>query len=164
MVGFNFAPIGWAQCNGQLLPIAQNTALFALLGTFYGGDGRTTFALPDLRGRVPLNQGQGPGLTDRTIGERAGEEAVTLTASAMPLHTHAALTNGLGPTTAKPAEAVWTAVGRSSSPPYGPATQFQQMSPLALTESGSSGPHNNRQPYLVVNFIIALQGEFPSRG
>jgi microcystin-dependent protein len=164
MVGFNFAPIGWAQCNGQLLPIAQNTALFALLGTFYGGDGRSTFALPDLRGSVPMNQGQGPGLSERTIGEMGGADTVTLSAAEMPLHTHAALTNGIGPTTANPAEAVWTAVGRSASPPYGPATNLQTMSPQALSVSGSGMPHNNRQPYLVVNFIIALQGEFPSRG
>jgi microcystin-dependent protein len=164
MVGFNFAPTGWAQCNGQIMPLSQNTALFSLLGTQYGGDGKSTFALPNLQGSAPMNQGQGQGLTERYVGETGGEETVTLIQTEMPAHTHVARANGDGPTTSDPANAIWTAVDRTAAPPYGPATNLVPMNPMALSVAGGSMPHNNRQPYLTVNFIIALQGIFPARG
>jgi microcystin-dependent protein len=157
----NFAPTGWAQCNGQLLPISQNTALFSLLGTFYGGDGKSTFALPDLQGCSPMHQGQGPGLTDRFLGEAGGSETITLLESEMPGHTHAAnATPGLA-AARDPSNA---ALARSRNGyAYAPAASLVPMSPLAMGVAGSSFPHNNRQPALVLNFIIAMQGVFPPR-
>lgn len=158
----NFAPSGWALCNGQLLPIAQNTALFSILGTTYGGDGRTTFALPDLRGRVPVHPGQGAGLSNYTIGQAAGTEMVTLTQNQMPIHGHTFVPGCTTdpPSTNSPENAV-------------PAVQDAQvfggeanagMRPANSNTAGGSQPHENLQPYLCVNFIIALQGIFPSRG
>lgn len=158
--GGNFAPRGWAFCDGQLLPISQNTALFSLLGTTYGGDGRTTFALPDLRGRSPLHQGQGPGLSSRQLGEPAGVENVTLTQSQIPVHTHALASGGA---------AVATNPGGNrfgqpaSAKIYGPATSMVPMSAAAIGSAGQNQAHGNRQPYLVLSFIIALQGIFPPR-
>jgi microcystin-dependent protein len=156
LVGFNFAPRGYALCNGQLLSIAQNTALFSLLGTTYGGNGQTTFGLPDLRGRVSLHQGQGPGLSSQTIGEVAGVETVTLTTNQIPQHSHQTLANaGLG-STAKPAGAV-AAQGGS----YSPTSDGTRLADSAT--AGGNQPHSVMQPYLVLNWVIALQGLFPSR-
>lgn len=161
MVGFNFAPRGWAFCNGSLLSIAQNDALFALLGTIYGGDGQTTFALPDLRGRIPLNQGQGPGLTNRVIGEAGGAESVTLIEGQMPAHSHQMwiATNGTRTSAANGnllAGGEADIYSRSATPSVG-------LAPSQLASAGSSLPHDNMQPVLAVNFIISLEGIFPSR-
>ena len=158
----NFAPTGWALCNGQLLPISQNTALFSLLGTTYGGDGKTNYALPDLQGRAPAFWGQGPGLSDRVIGETGGATVVTLLESEMPAHSHSLkATAGLA-ASRDPAN---NALARSRN---GMAYQSSgnpdvQMAPEAVGISGSSVPHNNMQPYLCLTFIIALQGVFPPR-
>lgn len=165
IVGFNFAPVGWALCNGQLLPISQNTALFSLLGTFYGGDGKSTFGLPDFQGSAAMNQGQGPGLSDRFLGEKSGEENVTLLVSEMPSHNHQAQSNTAGGNNTSPTNNIWSTLGTTRTPPpvYFNATNTA-MSPLATSISGSSLPHNNMSPYLVLNFIIAMQGVFPPRG
>lgn len=165
MVGFNFAPVGWAICNGQLLPIAQNSALFSLLGTTYGGDGRTTFALPDLRGRVPINQGQGPGLSQRVIGEILGEENHTLTSTEMPAHTHPVTVNpACSAEDASNGSPVGQVPATSTTPAYtSPATGTMAPSSGTAGIAGGSQPHNNMQPSLTVNFIIALQGIYPSR-
>lgn len=159
LFGFNFAPRGWAFCDGSLLAIAQNTALFSLLGTMYGGDGRTTFGLPDLRGRVPLGFGQGPGLTARTQGESAGSETVTLTPPQLPPHGHTVAAASTA-TTKNPAGAVpaFTAGGTS----YGAAPDLS-MSPAMIGGGGTSQPHPNMQPYLALNWCIALTGIFPPR-
>jgi microcystin-dependent protein len=157
LAGFNFAPVTWALCNGQLLPIAQNTALFSLLGTQFGGDGRVTFALPDLRGRAPVHQGQGPGLTPRTMGEEAGSETVTLINSEMPMHNHLFMTSNV-------AGAIGTPNGNflagSSDPSvmslYRPTSDGSTLNPLEVGLAGGSQPHNDMQPYLVINFCIAL--------
>lgn len=162
MFGFNFAPTGWAQCNGQILPISQNTALFSLLGTFYGGNGQSTFALPNLQGMSAMNQGQGAGLSNRFLGETSGSEFVTLLISEMPAHAHGnPKCDGGGGGKVTPANNAWGEAGERvyaavSNPPV-------QMNPLALGLAGGSLPHNNMQPYLVVNFCIALQGVFPPR-
>ncbi len=160
IVGFNFAPSGWAQCNGQLLPISQNTALFSLLGTFYGGNGQSTFALPDLQGRAPVQPGQGPGLSIRDLGESSGVEFITLLSSEIPAHSH-----NIGATTLPGDVNLPTGniLARSSNVSAYNAnnTPLVQLSPLAITPTGSSLPHNNLQPYLTINFIIALQGVFP---
>ena len=162
----NFAPNGWALCNGQLLSIAQNSALFALLGTTYGGDGRTTFALPNLQGSVPMHAGDGPGLTSRVLGEVGGEDAVTLLASETPSHTHTAVVNATaGAATSN------SPVGETWAPSPGPAVYAplpavgQEVSMgSGFTDGGPGGlPHNNLQPYLTLTFIIALQGVFPAR-
>jgi len=161
----NFAPRGWAFCNGQLLPISQNTALFSLLGTTYGGDGRSTFALPDLQGRAPLQQGQGPGLSLYDLGEAAGETTVTLLTTELPGHKHVAnAVNALGNSNS-PASAVWAegGIGRQLDPLYSTAAPNRQMSPAASSVAGGNVPHNNMSPYLSLTFIIALQGIFPQR-
>lgn len=160
---FNFAPVGWASCNGQLMPISQNTALFSLLGTTYGGDGRSIFALPDLQGNVPIQQGQGPGLSQYDLGQTGGVESVTLLASEMPAHAHAlqAATqdNGdvhiVGPT---------ASFAPSTGGSLYQASTNAQLAPQALSPAGQGLPHNNMQPYLTFNFCIALQGIFPPRG
>ena len=159
MFGFNFAPTGWAQCNGQLMPISQNTALFALLGTYYGGDGKSTFALPNLQGGVPVHSGQGQGLSEYFLGQQGGAEFVTLLESEMPVHSH---TYG-----------VTEEVGASNNPGnnapgagsaiYATPANMGQMAPQTLSPAGGSLPHNNMMPYLVVNFCIAMQGVFPPR-
>jgi microcystin-dependent protein len=162
---FNFAPKGWAFCNGQLLPISQNTALFALLGTFYGGDGKSTFALPDLEGSVAMHQGQGQGLSERFLGEIGGVDSVTLLQSEMPAHTHAANAVGVVSTTAAPS--VQTAIARSVNgsafAAYANGDPLQQLAPQALPLAGGGLPHNNLQPYLTLNYCIAMQGVFPQR-
>ncbi|HYI41561.1 MAG TPA: tail fiber protein [Allosphingosinicella sp.] len=167
IVPFNFAPKGWAFCDGQLLPLSQNTALFALLGTTYGGDGKSTFALPDLQGSAAMHPGQGPGLSLRDLGEIGGASSVTLLVSEMPVHTHALNSTGSPSTTTLPAAN--TSFGRSvggsfykgnAPTPTGPLVQ---LAPQALPPAGGSLPHNNLQPYLTLNYIIALQGVFPPR-
>ena len=161
MFGFNFPPRGWALCNGQLLPISQNTALFALLGTTYGGNGQTTFALPDLRGRVPIHFGQGPGLSNYDLGQVGGSENVTLTPSTMPAHTHSIACSSDDATTADPTNAFPSAF--TSKIYAASATPGKFMNAAIASQIGGNQPHNNQQPYLVVNFCIALQGLFPSR-
>ena len=161
LVGFNFPPRGFTECDGQLLPIASNTALFSLLGTIYGGDGRSTFGLPDLRGRVPMHNGNGPGLTPRTIGQKAGAETVQLTVGEMPTHRHNVLGYGDAGDTAVPTANTWAINGREDN--YSTADPNVAMDPLAITQTGSSQAHPNMQPYLVLNYCIALTGIFPSR-
>lgn len=157
----NFAPLGWAQCDGQLLPISQYEALFSLIGTTYGGDGQTTFALPDLRSRVPLHQGTGPGLSSYVMGEYGGAESVTLMSSQMAAHVHPALGNSGAGTQNNPASSVWAG---SSLNIYGPgASADATMSPTAITISGGGQPHDNMLPYTVFNFCIALEGIYPSQ-
>ena len=162
LFGFNFAPTGYALCAGQILSLAQNTALFSLLGTTYGGNGTSNFALPDLQGRVPLSQGQGLGLSLIDLGEASGVETVTLLQSEMPAHNHAAnCTDSVG-TSYDPTGTVWSqdAAGNNE---YGNGANAGKMSPNALTPTGGSQPHNNLQPFLVINYCIALQGVFPAR-
>jgi len=160
MFAGNFAPVGWAFCNGQLLPISQNTALFSLLGTYYGGDGKSTFALPNLIGRVPIQQGDGPGLSPRYLGESSGSESVTLLTSEIPAHTHTTGAQSGPGGSNTPTNMAWAA--QRSAANYISSANVN-MAPDALTIAGSSLPHNNMQPYLVVTFIIALQGIFPPR-
>jgi microcystin-dependent protein len=165
--GFNFAPTGWALCNGQLMPISQNTALFSLLGTFYGGDGKSNFALPNLQGCAPLQQGQGAGLSLYDQGETGGETSVTLLTSEMPYHTHVpGCFAGAGNLTS-PVGNVWASakVGRQAENRYSASPgSSPTMAPQALAPVGSGLPHNNMPPYLVLNFCIALQGIYPARG
>jgi microcystin-dependent protein len=164
MCGFNYAPEGWALCNGQLLSIAANTALFSLLGTTFGGNGITNFALPDLRGRAPLHYGQGPGLTNRDMGEVGGEENVTLTIQEMPAHSHLVVPVGSSNEASNP-DPTNGADANNGTPAYVDAsTANVKMAPASCEAAGGSLPHDNMQPYLVVNFIIALNGIFPPRG
>ncbi len=162
----NFAPRGWAQCDGQILPISQNTALFSLLGTTYGGNGTSNFALPDLQGRAPMQQGQGPGLSLRDLGEIGGEQTVTLIQTEMPTHSHAAQALSTAGSANTVANNVWAAprVQRQGVNIYAPSGPNNvQMNPFALSIAGGSLPHNNMPPYLTLTFIIALQGIFPAR-
>ncbi len=163
---FNFAPTGWAFCNGQLLPITQNTALFSLVGTFYGGDGKSTFGLPNLQGSAPLGFGSGPGLEPYVIGEFGGEASVTLTQNQMPAHGHTVQASSGSGTQSSPANADWAnaKVLRQGTNLYTPGASNTTMSTQALSSTGGSLPHNNMPPYLVLNFCIALQGVFPARG
>jgi microcystin-dependent protein len=162
--GCNFAPTGWAQCNGQLMPISQNTALFSLLGTFYGGDGKSTFALPNLEGSAPMHPGQGPGLSLRDLGEVGGSSSVTLLNSEMPLHTHRVSASGTEAANADPGGNIWASPkGDQGATPYYDATGPTNMNPNNFTMAGGNLPHNNMHPYLVLNFCIALQGVFPPR-
>ncbi|HEV2840318.1 MAG TPA: tail fiber protein [Chthoniobacterales bacterium] len=161
--GFNFAPTGWAQCNGQILPISQNTALFSLLGTTYGGNGQSTFALPDLQGNAAMHPGQGQGLSLRDLGEQSGAETITLLVSEIPFHTHSIM--AVPEVSDVQTPTVDTALGRSgggSAYTAAPAN-IVQLAPQALTPAGGSLPHNNMQPYLTLNYCIALQGVFPPR-
>src|SRR5271157_2083636 len=160
MVGFNFAPYGWALCNGQILSISQNTALFSLLGTYYGGNGTSTFALPNLQGNAPMHQGNGAGLTPRVIGEIGGETAVTVLTTQMPLHTHVAQ-NAAASTSGTPGPTViFGGGGRGKEPAYAPAETHVLMSAQAVGTTGGNQPHNNMPPYLTMNFVIALQGVY----
>ncbi len=161
--GFNFAPRGYATCDGQLLSIAQNTALFSLLGTTFGGDGRVTFGLPDLRGRVAIHQGQGPGLTSRVMGEASGQENHTLISSEMPQHNHLAAASNAGGALGTPNGNFLAASSSNQTAMYRPASDGSALSPQTIGLSGGSQPHNNMQPYLVINFCIAMVGIFPSR-
>lgn len=157
--GGNFAPKGWALCNGQLLPIAQYTALFSLLGTAYGGDGKVTFGLPNLQGSAPMHWGDGPGLTPRNIGEVGGTTSVTLIQPELPAHNHAFEASASAASALSPANNVPADATLYAAPPY-----TQAMSPSSIGVAGGSQPHENMQPYLAVTFIIALQGIYPSRG
>jgi microcystin-dependent protein len=159
MFACNFAPTGWAQCNGQLLPISQNTALFSLLGTFYGGDGKSTFALPNLQGSVPIHEGAGAGLSQYFLGQSGGAQFVTLLGTEIPLHTHSISTSSEDGDSTSPQG---KSFGRGSNI-YANAANLQQMSNAPLPIAGGSLPHNNMMPYLTVNFCIAMQGVFPPR-
>jgi len=161
----NFAPKGWALCDGQLMPISQNTALFSLLGTTYGGNGTSNFALPNLQGCTPMQAGQGPGLTLRDLGETGGEQTVTLLQTEMPAHSHGAL-GASGTGAASPVGNAWASGaklgGGNIYTPSVPANNVQ-MNPFALSIAGGNLPHNNMPPFLGLTFIIALQGVFPAR-
>jgi microcystin-dependent protein len=158
---FNFAPRGWATCDGQLLPISQNTALFSLVGTFYGGNGVSNFALPDLRDRFALGQGQGPGLSERFVGETGGSAGVSLLQSEMPSHRHTLA--------ATPSATTTVPTGAALAPPVDGSVAYRTpgvLAPMASESIGPAGsgiPHENRQPYQTLNFCIALQGIFPPR-
>jgi microcystin-dependent protein len=161
--GFQFAPKGWAQCNGQLLPISQNTALFALVGTYYGGDGKSTFGLPNLEGSAALHPGQGPGLSLYDLGQTGGSTTVTLLESEIPSHSHAIMAQNAPGNRTNP---IGNSFARLSSgnvyiPPAG--APLVNMSNQTLPPAGGDQPHNNLQPYLVLNFCIAMQGVFPPR-
>jgi microcystin-dependent protein len=161
---FNFAPMGWAFCDGQVLPISQNTALFSLLGTTYGGDGKSTFALPDLQGRAPLFWGQGPGLSLRDLGEEGGSTTVSLLESETPSHSHTMMAS-TSPASSRLPEGNALARSRGGNAYQTNANQnLVSMAPESLTPIGGDQPHNNMQPYLILNFCIALQGIFPPRG
>lgn len=165
MFAGDYAPAGWAFCDGQLLSISQNTALFSLLGTSYGGNGTTNFALPNLRAASPMQQGTGPGLTPRDVGEAGGEWAVSLTQAQLPSHTHAAVGTTAGATSTSPAGHQWATSPDRGGTLYSDATSgLVMMSRNALSSTGSGAPHNNMPPYLTVSFIIALQGIYPPRG
>jgi len=161
---FNFAPKGWAWCDGQLMPISQNTALFSLLGTTYGGDGKSNFALPNMQGNAPMHPGQGPGLSLHDLGETGGSETVSLLESEIPSHSHAMRASSdaadnfvaVGNMLAKP-------IGRGNNLYSTTTTPLVSMSDNALTPAGGDQPHNNMQPYLTLNFCIALQGVYPPR-
>jgi microcystin-dependent protein len=159
---YNFAPLGWALCQGQILAISQNTALFSLIGTFYGGDGKSNFALPDLRSRSAIGAGTAPGLTPRVVGEEAGEETVTLLPNQIPAHTHPANCNSGVGTDYGPSGDVWAADAGGNNE-YGSKPIAGQMSPNAVLPVGGGQPHNNLQPYVGMNYCIALQGVFPAR-
>ena len=162
---FNFAPKGWAFCDGQLLPISQNTALFSLLGTTYGGDGKSTFALPNLQGCAPMQPGQGQGLSLRDLGETSGEQAVTLLQSEMPAHTHTVQGSTTVANQLTPVSNAWASGQKGFGSFYAASAQATnvQMSPVGTSIAGGSLPHNNLMPFLTLNFCIALQGVFPPR-
>jgi microcystin-dependent protein len=161
MFAGNFAPTGWALCNGQLLPISQNTALFSLLGTTYGGDGKSTFALPNLQDSAPMQPGQGAGLSLYDLGQQGGTPNVTLLVSELPLHNHIANAKTSLGNSQTPADQTWA--GSNNAKQYVNTAPNLPMSPLALSPTGGNLPHNNMAPYLVVTFIIAMQGVFPPR-
>ena len=157
LFAFTFAPNGWALCDGRMMSIAQNTALFALIGTFYGGDGKVTFALPDLRGRVAISFGQGPGQpSDHLVGEFGGEETVTLTTNQLPSHNHLLAVNATEGPSPTP-EGTFPGAGAA----YADASNTF-MAPQTVTQAGAGAEHNNVQPYLALNYCIALEGIFPS--
>lgn len=156
----NFAPLGWAFCQGQLVPISENETLFNLIGTTYGGDGQQTFALPDLRGRVPVHQFQGPGLSSRQMGEMAGTESVTLTVGQMPAHSHALRASTAAASVTTPAGAL---LGATSVNSYDNASAGTPMAAAAITGAGGSQPHDNMAPTLALNYIISLFGIYPTQ-
>jgi microcystin-dependent protein len=160
---FNFAPKGWAWCDGQILPLSQNTALFSLLGTTYGGDGKSNFALPDLQGRAPMHPGQGPGLSLHDLGETGGSETVSLLESEIPAHSHGLMAQGAPADSATPIGNAYARV--IGATPYLPpaGAPLVAMSDNALAPAGGDQPHNNMQPYLTFYFCIALQGVYPPR-
>lgn len=162
---FNFAPKGWAWCNGQLMPLSQNTALFSLLGTTYGGDGKSNFALPDMQGNAPMHPGQGPGLSLHDLGEMSGSETVTLLDSEMPAHSHVVRASNQQGDVQQPTATTSLArpVGALPYVPGSPVPPLVTMAFQSLTPAGSSFPHNNMMPYLTLYFNIALQGVYPPR-
>jgi microcystin-dependent protein len=163
---FNFAPKGWAFCNGQIMPISQNTALFSLLGTTYGGDGKSNFALPNLQGSAPMHPGQGPGLSLHDLGETGGSETVTLLESEIPAHPHTLLASSATTEEEGLKNPAGAAPGKeqTTAPIYGPlSSNVVSLAPEALAPAGGDQPHNNLQPYLTFYFCIALQGVFPPR-
>ncbi len=158
---FNFAPKGWAWCDGQLLPLSQNTALFSLLGTTYGGNGKSNFALPDLQGRAPMHPGQGPGLSLHDLGETGGSETVSLLESEIPSHSHAiSVSQADGLESAAAGQQFATGIGLGM---YAAPGALVSLGDMALAPAGGDQPHNNMQPYLTFYFCIALQGVFPPR-
>jgi microcystin-dependent protein len=166
---FNFAPTGWAFCAGQLMPISQNTALFSLLGTTYGGDGKSTFALPNFQGTSPMQQGQGPGLSLRDLGEIGGEENVTLLTTEIPLHSHTVAADTGGAASADPTNAIYKGSQIPGNPPtavwsYNQSAPNTQSGVVNIVPQGGNLPHSNLMPYLTLSFCIALQGIFPARG
>ena len=167
LFGGNFEPRDWAFCRGQTLPIAQYSALFSILGARYGGNGTTTFALPNLSASVPIGAGAGPGLTNRAVGATGGSAAVTLNENQMPSHTHQARGVAANGTAQSPVDGVWAQFERTrpviKANVYGDGTPDVQMAAQALGPAGNSQPHNNMQPYLAMNFIICLNGEYPQR-
>ncbi len=167
MFGLNFQPRGWAYCAGQLLAIADNDALFALIGTTYGGDGQTTFALPDLRGRIPIGLGTGPGLSTRTIGEKAGTENVSLLATQMPSHNHSFAVNNAEATVVVPTANVNFSkpidINKDINMVYNAINPTIALNANTVSNSAGNQPHNNMMPYLTLNYCIALEGIFPSR-
>lgn len=162
---FNFPPTGWAFCDGQLMPISQNTALFALLGTTYGGDGKSTFALPDMQGNAPMQPGQGQGLSLRDLGEMSGVESITLLVSEIPVHTHSLATHNLDAADKQNPNANSLLAKSSGGNCYqtNTSSNLTTLAFQALAPAGGGLPHNNMQPYLTLNFCIALQGIFPQR-
>lgn len=162
----NFPPRGWAFCNGQLLSVQQFTALFSIISTRYGGDGITTFALPNLSNKAPMNQGNGPGLTERTVGQSVGEEMITLNLPQMPSHSHIPMAINSAGTSNAPNNGYWSTSKVEGRPPIPVSPLFHsnpdvQMNAQAINPTGSSHPHNNMQPYLALNFIICFDGEYP---
>ena len=165
MFGGNFAPRGWALCNGQILSISQNTALFSILGTTYGGNGTTTFALPNLQGRIPMHEGTGPGLSGRVLGEAAGQESVTLLSTQLPTHTHAvACVDTQASNQARPGGNLPGPEAAAGANVWNNSKPDSVMAPSMIGVSGSNQPVPTEPPFLCVNFIIALEGIFPSRG
>jgi microcystin-dependent protein len=160
MVGFNFAPAGWAFCNGQLMAIAENDVLFNLIGTTYGGDGQQTFGLPNLQSRIPIHQGTGPGLSTYIIGGISGTENVTLVPNQIPQHNHSAIAKTEAGNQASPNNAIWAG---SSQSIYGTGSGNVAMRVSAISSSGGNQPHDNMMPFLVINFIISLYGVYPSQ-
>ena len=162
---FNFAPKGWAFCDGQILPLSQNTALFSLLGTTYGGDGKSNFALPNMQGNAPMHPGQGPGLSLHDLGETGGSDTVSLLESEIPSHSHAMMASSDSADNFVPAAAIMLAkpLGRGNNLFATTATPLVAMNDNALAPAGGDQPHNNLQPYLTLNFCIALQGVYPPR-
>lgn len=162
MFGGNFAPAGWMFCDGSILPISDYDTLFSLIGTTYGGDGQTTFALPDLRGRLPIDQGQGPGLSNRIIGQPGGSESVTLLTAQLPSHNHTPLANSSAGNADTPAGTYWS--GSATTPQFVPGDQANtNMNTAAIGANGQNQPHDNMQPFLAVSFIISLFGIYPSQ-
>ncbi len=162
MFGGNFAPRGWANCDGQLLSISSNTSLFSILGTTYGGDGKSTFALPDLRGRAPIHEGTGPGLSTRSLGSKGGEQTVTLTSAQMPAHRHGFRCAAERGNSDDPAGMFNAKTRATTDDLYGPSGAATMNADI-VNETGGSGAHDNMMPYLTVTYVIALQGIYPSR-
>ena len=163
-VGFNFAPVGWVLCNGQLLPISEYEVLYTLIGTTFGGNGQTTFAVPDLRGRSPMGQGTGPGLPAAVLGQAAGSESVTLLSTQIPTHPHLLMASSATGTLSKPtATSVLANQSNALTPMYAAPPSTVSLLPTSIGQAGGSQPHENRQPYNTVNYIISTVGIFPSQ-
>jgi microcystin-dependent protein len=160
---FNFAPKGWAFCDGQILPISQNTALFSLLGTTYGGDGKSTFALPDMQGNAPMHPGQGPGLSLHDLGETGGSETVSLLESEIPAHSHSLTADATAALVKLPSPTVTLARSKNANVYQDTQGNLVALNDNTIAPAGGDQPHNNMQPYLTLNFCIALQGVYPPR-